>query len=45
MTEATIEIIIPSTKEMFPRAKTRIISDNGPQFVAKDFQEFIEWLE
>jgi len=27
--------------EKFPFAKPRIISDNGPQFIAKDFKEFI----
>jgi putative transposase len=25
----------------FLEAKPRIISDNGPQFIAKDFKEFI----
>jgi transposase InsO family protein len=28
-------------KELQPEAKPRIISDNGPQFIAKDFKEFI----
>jgi transposase InsO family protein len=28
-------------KEKYPEAKPRIISDNGPQFVARDFKEFI----
>jgi transposase InsO family protein len=28
-------------KEKHPEAKPRIISDNGPQFVARDFKEFI----
>ena len=28
-------------KEKFPGAKPRIISDNGPQFIARDFKEFI----
>jgi len=27
--------------ELHPEAKPRIISDNGPQFIAKDFKEFI----
>ena len=27
--------------ELHPTARPRIISDNGPQFVAKDFKEFI----
>jgi len=25
----------------YPEARHRIISDNGPQFIAKDFKEFI----
>jgi transposase InsO family protein len=41
MTEAEIEIIIQRAKETFPEARPRIISDNGPQFIAKDFKEFI----
>src|ERR1700744_814197 len=28
-------------KEKYPGAKPRIISDNGPQFIARDFKEFI----
>ncbi|MEX0678019.1 MAG: hypothetical protein WD063_13140 [Pirellulales bacterium] len=27
--------------EKFPHARPRIISDNGPQFIAKDFKQFI----
>ncbi len=41
MTEAEIEIILESAKEKYPSAKPRIISDNGPQFLARDFKEFI----
>jgi len=41
MTEAQIEIIMERAKEKFPAARPRIISDNGPQFIAKDFKEFI----
>ena len=28
-------------KELHPETRPRIISDNGPQFIAKDFKEFI----
>jgi putative transposase len=28
-------------KELHPEARPRIISDNGPQFIAKDFKELI----
>jgi transposase InsO family protein len=38
MTEADIEIILQGAKEKYPEARPRIISDNGPQFIAKDFQ-------
>jgi len=41
MTEADIEIILQRAHELFPMAEPRIISDNGPQFIAKDFKEFI----
>ena len=41
MTEQDVEIILQRAREQFPHAKPRIISDNGPQFVAKDFKEFI----
>jgi len=36
-----VEIILQRAREKFPDAKPRIISDNGPQFIAKDFKEFI----
>ncbi len=41
MTESDVEIILQRAREKFPDAKPRIISDNGPQFIAKDFKEFI----
>jgi putative transposase len=41
MTEADIEIILEAAKEKYPQAKPQIISDNGPQFIARDFKEFI----
>ena len=41
MTEGDIEIILERAKERYPGVKPRIISDNGPQFIAKDFKEFI----
>src|SRR6266404_4267845 len=41
MTAADIEIILERAKEQHPEARPRIISDNGPQFIAKDFKEFI----
>jgi transposase InsO family protein len=41
MTEAEIEITLERAKELHPEARRRIISDSGPQFIAKDFKEFI----
>lgn len=41
MTEADVEIVLQRAKEKFQEVSPRIISDNGPQFVAKDFKEFI----
>ncbi len=41
MTEKDVEIILQRGREKFPQATPRIISDNGPQFIAKDFKEFI----
>jgi len=41
MTESDIEIILEAAKEKHPAARPRIISDNGPQFIARDFKEFI----
>jgi len=41
MTEADIEIVLQRAHERYPEAQPRVISDNGPQFIAKDFKEFI----
>jgi putative transposase len=41
MTEADVEVILERAREKFPEARSRIISDNGPQFVAKSFKEYI----
>ena len=41
MKETDVEILLERAKERFPEARPRIISDNGPQFIAKDFKEFI----
>lgn len=41
MTEADVETILQRARESYPEARPRIISDNGPQFIARDFKEFI----
>jgi putative transposase len=34
-------VVLQRAKEKHPRENPRIISDNGPQFIAKDFKEYI----
>lgn len=41
MREVDIEIVLQKARETYPDARPRIISDNGPQFIARDFKEFI----
>lgn len=41
MKEADVEVIIQRAREQVPAASPRIISDNGPQFIARDFKAFI----
>ena len=41
MKEWEVEVILERAKEKHPEARPRIISDNGPQFIARDFKEFI----
>jgi transposase InsO family protein len=43
MKEIDIESILQRAKELHPEAKPRIISDNGPQFIANDFKAFIRF--
>jgi transposase InsO family protein len=40
------EILVAETKEIYPEAKSpRLISDNGSQFISKDFKELMAYLE
>lgn len=41
MKELDVELVLQAARERFPAATPRIISDNGPQFLARDFQTFI----
>jgi transposase InsO family protein len=43
MTELDVEIVVQRALEKHPDARPRIISDNGPQFIAKDFKKFIRF--
>ena len=44
MTEEDVEIVVQRAKEKFPNEHPRIISDNGAQFIARDFKELIRLL-
>ena len=41
MQEIDVETILQRAREAHPDARPRLITDNGPQFLAKDFKEFI----
>ncbi len=41
MTEHDVETILQRAREKFPGETPRIISDNGPQFVAKEFKQYV----
>jgi transposase InsO family protein len=41
MKEVDVECILQRAREQFPNATPRVISDNGPQFIAKEFKDFI----
>jgi putative transposase len=41
MTERDVETVVQRAREKHPDAHPRIISDNGPQFIAREFKEFI----
>jgi len=41
MKEDDVEVILQRAREKYPGMKPRIITDNGPQFISRDFKEFI----
>lgn len=41
MEERDVEIVLQRARELFPGEKPKIISDNGSQFVAREFGQFI----
>lgn len=45
MTEYDVELTIQKAIDKYPKERPRIISDNGGQFISKDFQEFIKAAE
>lgn len=44
MKEHEVETVVQRALEKFPGEKPRIISDNGPQFIARDFKEYIRLM-
>ena len=45
MTEYDVQLTIQKAKDKYPLAKPRIITDNGSQFIAKEFKQFIKDAE
>lgn len=41
MKENEIELIVERAREKFPGVNPRVISDNGPQFISKDFKTYV----
>lgn len=41
MKEREVEIVIQRAREKYPKTRPRIISDNGPQFIGREFKLFI----
>lgn len=45
MQEFDIEITLQRALEKYPRSKPRIISDNGPQYISKEFAKYLRFVE
>jgi transposase InsO family protein len=45
MERITAEIVLMKARELYPQARPRIITDNGSQFISKDFRELVGLLE
>jgi transposase InsO family protein len=41
MKESDVELVLEAARERYPGVRPRVISDNGPQFIARDFKEYI----
>jgi len=44
MQQFDVQITLQRALEKYPGYKPRIISDNGPQFISKDFAEYLKFL-
>jgi len=45
MTEYDVQLAIQKAKDKYPKARPRVITDNGAQFIAKEFKKFIKEAE
>jgi transposase InsO family protein len=45
MSEYDVQLTIQKAREKYPLARPRIISDNGSQFISKEFNQFIKDVE
>lgn len=45
MSRLYAEIVLMKAKELYPHANARLITDNGSQFISKDFRELVSLLE
>ncbi len=45
MQEFDVEITIQRALEKYPAVKPRIISDNGSQYISKDFSDYLKFVE
>jgi len=44
MSEKDAELVVQRAVEKYPHQQPRIITDNGPQFIARDFKQFIRMV-
>jgi Transposase and inactivated derivatives len=45
MSEYDVELSVQRAKEKNPKENPRIITDNGPQYTSKEFQQFLKEVE
>lgn len=45
MGQHDVQLTLQRAKEKFPMAKPRLITDNGSQFIAREFKTFVQHLE
>ena len=45
MQEFDVELVVQRAIEIYPEAKPRLISDNGSQFISKDFASYLRTVE